>query len=113
MSRIVHEFTGRGPGNPLVGVETVPALEPRDEPARAAKDEESKPRYVFIDGLRGIAALLVMLYHFDMAPDAIREVYRPLLPMPITFILTNGWFGVDIFFVISGFVIAHSVGNPS
>ena len=111
MNTGVRELVRPGPENPPVGLETMPAVEPLDAPARAAQDEESKPRYVFIDGLRGIAALLVMVYHFDMAPDAIREVYRPLLPMPIDFLITNGWFGVDIFFVISGLVIAHSVGD--
>jgi peptidoglycan/LPS O-acetylase OafA/YrhL len=111
MNRSIDEFAGPGPGTPPVRLETPPSFEPRDEPARAAQAEESKTRYVFIDGLRGIAAFLVMVYHFNMAPDAIREVYQSLLPLPIHFIITNGWFGVDIFFVISGLVIAHSVGN--
>ncbi len=111
MKKSVHEFAGPGLENSPVGLETPPPVEPRDEPARSAQAEESKTRYVFIDGLRGIAALLVMVYHFNMAPDAIREVYWSLLPSPIHFIITSGWFGVDIFFVISGLVIAHSVGN--
>ena len=53
-----RELAGPGLENPL-GLETMPAVERLDEPARPAQDEESKPRYVFIDGLRGIAALLV------------------------------------------------------
>ena len=47
-----------------------------------------------IDGLRGVAALVVMLYHATAHP-------RPaLLPLGLT--------GVELFFVISGFVLAYA-----
>jgi peptidoglycan/LPS O-acetylase OafA/YrhL len=70
----------------------------------------SSERFVFLDGLRGLSAALVMLYHFyTRAPfyDSLRNFW----PRPFHSIFHNGWIGVQIFFVISGFVIAHSVGQ--
>lgn len=52
-----------------------------------------------LDALRGICALLVVLVHFRS------NGYIAQLP-----VLRNGWLFVDYFFVLSGFVIAHSYG---
>jgi peptidoglycan/LPS O-acetylase OafA/YrhL len=48
------------------------------------------------DGLRGVAILPVMLLHVgaDSLPNG-----------PLLYQLTRGWFGVDLFFVLSGFLI--------
>jgi len=51
----------------------------------------NKGRFATLDGLRGIAALLVMLYHAGTASP---------LAMP------GGYLAVDLFFALSGFVIA-------
>ena len=61
-----------------------------------------------MDGLRGIAALAVVCYHLN---GAILETYGKWLPGPAAWLLSHGYLGVDIFFVISGFVIAYSVRN--
>ncbi len=53
--------------------------------------------------LRGLAALSVALYHFTGA-------VLPKLHVPEVYALfANGWLGVDVFFVISGFVIPYSL----
>lgn len=57
-------------------------------------DRVSPTRHVpYIDGLRAIAVLAVIVYH-------LRETWLP-----------GGFAGVDIFFAISGFVVATSVGG--
>jgi len=58
----------------------------------------SKPRYEILDGLRGVAAMLVVAFHlfetyYHMAPD-----------QPIN----HGYLAVDFFFVLSGFVIGYA-----
>lgn len=69
-----------------------------------------KERYLFIDGLRGIAASSVMLFHLygafkSIAPSSFTE----RIPWFFDGALNHGYLGVQVFFVISGFVMAHSL----
>ena len=66
---------------------------------------------VGLDLIRAAAAVMVMFFHLGYwdwtkgtDPNAIMpRVYAPLAP-----VLSVGWIGVEIFFVLSGFVIAYS-----
>jgi peptidoglycan/LPS O-acetylase OafA/YrhL len=52
-----------------------------------------------LDGLRGIAIILVLFHHFTLLrPDSAFD--RFLVQFPLA-----GWAGVDLFFVLSGFLI--------
>jgi peptidoglycan/LPS O-acetylase OafA/YrhL len=70
------------------------------------------PRYGFIDGLRGLAVLAVMLNHAFTAPHY-AAVMVGWLRLSIHDIALPGRRGVQLFFVISGFVIAHSLRGLS
>ncbi len=62
-----------------------------------------------LDGLRALAIILVLLRH---AVVPFRTVHVPLLPVAgwdAVTPLVNGWMGVDLFFVLSGFLITHHV----
>ncbi len=63
-------------------------------------------RFEFLDSLRGIAALLVALMHFQ---TLINERSSYGFPPLINEIFLNGHVGVNVFFVLSGFVIAYSI----
>ena len=58
----------------------------------------SKPRYEILDGLRGVAALMVVVFHCF-------ETYVPVFK---TQIVNHGYLAVDFFFVLSGFVIGYA-----
>ena len=53
----------------------------------------AKRRFVGLDGLKGIALIAIVLYHCDELS------------------LQGGFFGVDVFFTISGFLIFSSLLN--
>lgn len=58
--------------------------------------------------IRGIAALLVVFFHFR---EELNNVYPFKKLGDVLFI--NGYIGVDLFFIISGFVIALSTKNDA
>jgi len=65
-----------------------------------SKAQESGSRVGEIDALRGIAAVAVMLFHYT---TRIAELY-PMGADP-AFNFKHGHFGVNLFFIISGYVI--------
>jgi peptidoglycan/LPS O-acetylase OafA/YrhL len=65
--------------------------------ARILLPKESKSRIPELDGLRGLAILLVLLYHFVSSPRIQPPLFHKLFAI--------GWSGVDLFFVLSGFLI--------
>jgi peptidoglycan/LPS O-acetylase OafA/YrhL len=70
-----------------------------------------KERFVFIDALRGMAALSVVLFH-TIETDQIPAL-KAAMPGWFVLVLEHGNLGVAIFFVLSGFVIAFSLdGRP-
>ena len=61
-------------------------------------------RLNFIDGLRGLAALDIIIYHMGYIPQPILE-----LPYPIDRLLNVGGSGILLFYIISGFGIFFSL----
>lgn len=59
---------------------------------------DSKPHYELLDGLRGVAALLVIWYH----------VFEGFATSPIDQQFNHGYLAVDFFFILSGFVIGYA-----
>lgn len=62
-----------------------------------------------LDGLRALAVILVLLRH---AVVPFWDAQSPLLPVgrfDAAVFLINGWVGVDLFFVLSGFLITHHI----
>ena len=57
-----------------------------------------------LTGIRGIAAWLVVLYH-------IRAAFAPSLPDELIHVLSKGYLAVDLFFVLSGFVLWMTWGQ--
>lgn len=66
--------------------------------------EEETRIYHTLDGLRGVASLIVFGLHFEiilacLSSDASTPIFR------------GGYLAVDLFFVLSGFVLEHSYGR--
>ncbi len=59
---------------------------------------QSKPRYEILDGLRGVAALMVVAFHICEAHAA----------SPLSQAINHGYLAVDFFFLLSGFVVGYA-----
>jgi peptidoglycan/LPS O-acetylase OafA/YrhL len=71
---------------------------------------ERPGRNLYIDMLRGMAILLVMLLHYSLAYHLQISPLQAWIPIPtLRAIFYNGNYGVDIFFVISGFLITTNI----
>lgn len=64
----------------------------------AAGFSDSKRHYPILDGLRGVAAVLVVVFHLFEAHAASRFAQ----------VINHGYLAVDFFFVLSGFVIGYA-----
>ena len=62
---------------------------------------DSKPHYALLDGLRGVAALLVVWYH-------VFEGFQFAGQKPVIDGINHGYLAVDFFFILSGFVIGYA-----
>ena len=62
---------------------------------------DSKPHYEILDGLRGVAALLVVFYH-------IFEGLSFAAGGTLITVINHGYLAVDFFFILSGFVIGYA-----
>jgi len=58
----------------------------------------SKPRFEILDGLRGVAAMMVVAFH----------LFETYSAGPSHQIINHGYLAVDFFFVLSGFVIGYA-----
>ncbi len=72
--------------------------------------DTSSQRIKFVDGLRAVAVLMVVLFHFYY--QQITEVGEVLVrPVYVQEIFQYGNMGVYIFFVISGFIVSYVTHN--
>jgi peptidoglycan/LPS O-acetylase OafA/YrhL len=83
-----------------------PGAYKQNQPERRSAASLSKPhentrasserhRFHVLDGMRGVAAIMVMAFHY-------------FSPLPY---LKNAFIAVDFFFILSGFVICHAYGD--
>src|SRR5580700_65219 len=75
--------------------------------AASNTQRDDHPQLAAISGLRGVAIALVIFYHVlagGVTPQAL-NVSLFGVTLSLSPFLTNGWTGVNLFFVLSGFVL--------
>lgn len=61
-----------------------------------------RAHYMSLDGLRGVAALVVVWYH----------IFEAFATSPLDQHVNHGYLAVDFFFLLSGFVLSYSYDEP-
>jgi peptidoglycan/LPS O-acetylase OafA/YrhL len=59
---------------------------------------KTKPHYLILDGLRGVAAIMVVIFH----------IFEAHATSHLDQIINHGYLAVDFFFLLSGFVIGYA-----
>jgi peptidoglycan/LPS O-acetylase OafA/YrhL len=74
--------------------------EPSEKPLEPPKSVSARAHLPALDGVRGLAIALVMACHFSLGAE-------PSLMLDKVFVysFSSGWIGVDLFLVLSGFLI--------
>src|SRR5450432_2460027 len=62
---------------------------------------KAKPHYAILDGLRGIASVMVVAFH----------IFEAHSTSHLDQIINHGYLAVDFFFVLSGFVVGYAYDN--
>lgn len=63
-----------------------------------------KKNYEWLEAMRGFAAIWVVLHHADLSTKAFQGDIGSVF-------FSRGFMGVDFFFILSGFIIAHSTSR--
>ncbi len=78
----------------------------KTSPHLLANFADTKPHYELLDGLRGVAAMLVVIYHIFEGFAFAEGVNGEGSGLITTF--NHGHIAVDFFFILSGFVISYA-----
>jgi peptidoglycan/LPS O-acetylase OafA/YrhL len=90
---------------PNVAVRPLDSLAPAAPERARTESEGSRPTLPALTGLRFVAALWVVLYHLLTA--SVRNPTGPIFRL-----LSVGYLGVSLFFVLSGFILAYTYLDP-
>jgi peptidoglycan/LPS O-acetylase OafA/YrhL len=82
-----------------------PALDAWSRPGEAVRSEVG--HIDAVEGLRGVAVLWVMVFHYLVLRAAFDDAFVQALRgwAPLEAVARNGYLGVDLFFVITGFLL--------
>src|SRR3569833_2194310 len=88
------------------------------EQTEASEEKKTRYRFLFLDGIRGLAAIYVVLFHFISQFGAGGPLGVALSPVmsTLTSWMGYGHYAVDVFIVLSGYSlmvpVARSAPNP-
>ena len=71
-------------------------------PISSAAFGDTKPHYMILDGLRGVAAIMVVWFH----------IFEAYATSHLDQKINHGYLAVDFFFILSGFVIGYAYDDP-